>query len=179
MRVPLSVVQICEKNIERLSGYLLSNPRCRRSLPGGRRGQGHRDVLRYSERRLKAIRLLAGYAFASGGPIGYDHKKMEVTAGGTWEIGQAALPRTGGQYPEHRFHRGWDRRHVGQCYKVATHPVKPGRTRSYLGFPLEQVMNGQILLLAAFFVGSLSLQQHQSRPRLAMFIVITVKHADF
>ena len=28
-------------------------PRCRRSLPGGRRGQGHRDVLRYSERRLK------------------------------------------------------------------------------------------------------------------------------
>jgi hypothetical protein len=84
MRVPLSVVQICEKNIERLSGYLLSNPRCRRSLPGGRRGQGHRDVLRYSERRLKAIRLLAGYAFASGGPIGYDHKKMEVTAGGTW-----------------------------------------------------------------------------------------------
>ena len=84
MRVPLSVVQICKKNIERLSGYLLSYPRCRRSLPGGRRGQGHRDVLRYSERRLKAIRLLAGYAFASGGPIGYDHKKMEVTAGGTW-----------------------------------------------------------------------------------------------
>ena len=35
-------------------------PRCRRSLPGGRRGQRHRDFLRYSERRLKGIRLLAG-----------------------------------------------------------------------------------------------------------------------
>ena len=36
-----------------------------------------------------------GDAFASGGSVGYDHKKMGITARGAWESVEAALPRAG------------------------------------------------------------------------------------
>ena len=60
-------------------------PRRRRSLSGGRRRQGHRDLLRHRQRDLDEHGFWLGDAFASGGSAGYDHKKMGITARGAWE----------------------------------------------------------------------------------------------
>ena len=53
-----------------------------------------------------------GDAFASGGSVGYDHKKMGITARGAWEVGQAPFPRDGRRHANDRFHRRGHRRHV-------------------------------------------------------------------
>ena len=61
-------------------------PRRRRSVPGRRRRQGHRDLLRLSPTAISAeYGFWLGDAFASGGSVGYDHKKMGITARGAWE----------------------------------------------------------------------------------------------
>ena len=41
-----------------------------------------------------------GDAFASGGSVGYDHKKMGITARGAWECVRAPLPQPGPRRPE-------------------------------------------------------------------------------
>ena len=50
------------------------------TLPGGRRRQGARRVLRLRQRSLGRARLLAGRRLRLGGSVGYDHKKMGITA---------------------------------------------------------------------------------------------------
>ena len=60
-------------------------PRRRRSLPGGRRRQGHGHLLRLRQRHQREYGFWLGDAFASGGSVGYDHKKMGITARGAWE----------------------------------------------------------------------------------------------
>jgi glutamate dehydrogenase len=60
-------------------------PRRRRPLPGGRRRQGHGHLLRHRQRVAAEHGFWLGDAFASGGSMGYDHKKMGITARGAWE----------------------------------------------------------------------------------------------
>ena len=54
-------------------------------VPGRRGRQGHRDVLRYRERRGRRVRVLARGRLRLGGSAGYDHKALGITARGAWE----------------------------------------------------------------------------------------------
>ena len=47
-----------------------------------------------------------GDAFASGGSVGYDHKKMGITARGAWEAVKRHFRELGTRHPGDRFHRG-------------------------------------------------------------------------
>ena len=46
-----------------------------------------------------------GDAFASGGSVGYDHKKMGITAQGCLGLGAASFPGAGSERPDHGLHR--------------------------------------------------------------------------
>ena len=60
-------------------------PRRRRPVPGGRRRQGHGDVLATSPTGSREdYGFWLGDAFASGGSVGYDHKAMGITARSAW-----------------------------------------------------------------------------------------------
>ena len=68
-------------------------PRRRRSLPGGRRRQGHGDLLRHRQRHRRRARLLAGRRLRLGRlqrlrPQGHGHHRQ-----GRVGIGQAPFPR--------------------------------------------------------------------------------------
>jgi NAD-specific glutamate dehydrogenase len=54
-----------------------------------------------------------GDAFASGGSVGYDHKKMGITARGAWEAVKRHF-REMGKDIQPALHRGRHRRHVGR-----------------------------------------------------------------
>ena len=55
-----------------------------------------------------------GDAFASGGSVGYDHKKMGITARGAWESVKRHFREMGVDTQTQRLHRGRHRRHVGR-----------------------------------------------------------------
>ena len=88
-------------------------PRRRRPVPGGRRRQGHGDVLATSPTRSPATYgFWLGDAFASGGSIGYDHKAMGITARGAWESVQRHFRELGRDVQERGLHGRRHRRHV-------------------------------------------------------------------
>ena len=55
-----------------------------------------------------------GDAFASGGSVGYDHKKMGITARGAWEAVKRHFRELGTDIQSERFHRHRRGRHVGR-----------------------------------------------------------------
>ena len=89
-------------------------PRRRRSLPGGRRRQGHRHLLRHRQRDLGRARLLAGRRLRLRRlgrlrPQGHgDHRARRLG------VRQAPLPRDGHRHPAPAVPRGRRRRHVGR-----------------------------------------------------------------
>jgi glutamate dehydrogenase len=52
-----------------------------------------------------------GDAFASGGSVGYDHKKMGITARGAWVSVERHFRELGINVADHGLHRPRDRRH--------------------------------------------------------------------
>ena len=89
-------------------------PRRRRSLSGGRRRQGHRDLLRHRQRDLAGARLLARRClrlrrFRRLRPQEDGHHRPRRLG-----IGQAPFPRDGRRYRQDAVHRGRRRRHVGR-----------------------------------------------------------------
>ena len=54
-------------------------------------------------------------AFASGGSVGYDHKKMAITARGAWEAVKRHFRERGTDIQTTPFTRHWLRRYVGRC----------------------------------------------------------------
>ncbi len=89
-------------------------PRQRRSVPGRRRRQGHRHVLRHRQRHRARARLLAGRRVRLGWlgglrPQGHGHHRARCLG-----VGQAPLPRHGSRQPVAGLHRGRHRRHVGR-----------------------------------------------------------------
>jgi NAD-specific glutamate dehydrogenase len=105
--------------------------RWRRSLPGGRRRQGHRHLLRLRQRDQRRIRPLAGRRLRLRRqpglrPQGDGHH-------GARRLGerQAPLPRDGRRHADDRLHGGRRRRHVGRRVRqrhaaVAAHPAAGG-----------------------------------------------------
>ena len=67
----------------RSAGWCRASRR-RRRLPGGRRRQGHRDVLRHRQRRRELLRVWLA-TFAPGGRWAMTTKAMGITAKGAWE----------------------------------------------------------------------------------------------
>ena len=107
--------------------------RRRRSVPGGRRGQGHGDVQRHRQRRLRAVRVLARRRVRVRRvgrlrPQGDGHH-------GPQRVGERAapLPRARRRRPgaglHRRRHRRHERRRVRQRHDaLAAHPAR-GRVR--------------------------------------------------
>ncbi len=86
-------------------------PRRRRPLPGGRRRQGHGDVLGHRQRRRAVVRLLARRRLRVRWlgrlrPQGHGHHGPRRVG-----VGQAPLPRDGRRHPERGLHRRRHRRH--------------------------------------------------------------------
>jgi glutamate dehydrogenase len=97
--------------------------------------KGARPLSPHRQFRVRGIQLLAGDAFASGGSVGYDHKKMGITAKGAWRA-SSAISAAGRRYANqtltvvgigdmsgdvfgngmlprgHRAARGLDHRHI-------------------------------------------------------------------
>ena len=106
-------------------------PRRRRPLSGGRRRQGHRDVLRHRQRPGHRLRVLARRRLRLrrlGGlrPQGHGHHRPRRLGGG-----QAPLPRAGHGHPDRGVHRGRRRRHVRRRVRqrhaaVRAHPAGRG-----------------------------------------------------
>ena len=70
-----------------------------------------------------------GDAFASGGSVGYDHKKMGITARGAWESVKRHFRGLGVDTQTPAFHGGRHRRHVGRRVRqwhVAVDPDQAG-----------------------------------------------------
>ena len=101
----------------RVAGAVVPPPLVRRldgddPLPGGRRRQGHRNLLRPRQCRVAGIRPLAGRCLC----LGWQRRLRPQGDGhhGARRLGecQAPFPRAGPRYPEHRFHGGRRGRHV-------------------------------------------------------------------
>jgi glutamate dehydrogenase len=106
-------------------------PRRGRPLPGGRRRQGHGHLLRHANQVSAEYGFWLGDAFASGGSVGYDHKKMGITARGAWEAVKRHFREMGKSTSSPRLHRGRHRRHVGRRVRqrhaaVEAHPAGGG-----------------------------------------------------
>ena len=103
-------------NVDKATGAVVhtarrGSARRRRRLPGGRRRQGHRDVLRHRQRGRPVLRLLARRCVRVGRigrlrPQGDGHHRQ-----GCVGIRQTALPRDGGRHPVRGLHRRRRRRH--------------------------------------------------------------------
>ena len=125
------------------------SPRRRRHLPGRRRRQGHRDVLRHRQWCCAAIRFLARRCLRLrrlGGlrPQGDGHH-------GQGRLGEreAPLRRDGHRYADPGFHRGRRRRHVRRCVRqrhaaVPAHPAG-GRVRPPAHLPGSESGRGQLV----------------------------------
>ena len=121
------------RRFDRCAG-LRGAPRGRRSLFGGGRRQGHRDLLRHRQRDIGRARLLAGRRFRLGRlgrlrPQGDGHHRARRLG-----IGQAAFPRDGYRHRQDAVHRGRRRRHVGrrvrQRHAARKHHAAAGGVRS-------------------------------------------------
>ncbi len=87
-------------------------PRRRRPLPGGRRRQGHRDLLRHRQRHQRRARLLARRRLRLRRlgrlrPQGHGHHRQRRLG-----IGEAPLPRARPRFAVAGLHHGRHRRHV-------------------------------------------------------------------
>ncbi len=96
------------------AAYECRPPRCRRSLPGGRRRQGDRDLLRHRQRHCAEARLLAWRRLRVGRlrrlrPQGDGHHRARRLGGG-----EAAFSRDGRGHSEPALHGRRRRRHVGR-----------------------------------------------------------------
>ncbi len=58
-----------------------------------------------------AYNFWLGDAFASGGSVGFDHKKLGITARGAWECVKRHFREFGQGYSERRVHGGRYRRY--------------------------------------------------------------------
>ena len=108
-------------------------PRRRRSLSRGRRRQGHRHLLRHRQCARPGIRLLAGRCLRLGRLGGLRPQEDGHHRARRLGIGEAPLPRARPGHPDHAFHRGRRRRHVGRRVRqrhaaVAAHQAS-GRLR--------------------------------------------------
>ena len=70
-----------------------------------------------------------GDAFASGGSIGYDHKKMGITARGAWVSVATSLSRDGRRCSGGVHLRSGNWRHVGRCLWQWHVALRPDQTR--------------------------------------------------
>ncbi len=123
--------------------------RGRRSLSGGGRRQGHRDVLRYRQCDFARARLLAGRRFCLRRfgrlrPQGHGHHRARRLGGG-----EAAFPRDGRRYRQDAVYRGWRRRHVGrrvrQRHAARAHDQAGGGVRPPRHFHRSRSRSGQSL----------------------------------
>jgi glutamate dehydrogenase len=107
-----------------------------------------------------------GDAFASGGSVGYDHKKMAITARGAWEAIKRHFREIGLDTQTQAVHRRRDRRHVRRRFRqwhvaLFRNPAA-GRLRSPASLPRPEPGPGAQLrraaaplCAAAVFVGGL------------------------
>ena len=116
------------------SARLRGAPRGRRSLSGGRRRQGHRDLLRHRQRDFDRARLLAGRRLRLRRlgrlrPQGDGHHRARRLGSG-----EAPFPRDGRRYRRDAVHRRRRRRHVGrrvrQRHAAREHHAAAGGVRS-------------------------------------------------
>ncbi len=143
--------------------------RRRRSLPGGRRRQGHGHLLRLRQRGQPRVRLLARRRLRVGRlgrlrPQEDGHHRQ-----GCLGIGQAALPRAGPRHPDPALHRGRHRRHVGRRVRQRHAAVRAdpagGGLRPPPHLPRPRSGSGDLLRRAPADVRPAALQLGRLRPR--------------
>ena len=150
--------------------------RRRRSVPGGRRRQGHGHVLRHRQCHLHRIRPLARRRVRLGRlgrlrPQGHGHHRARRLG-----VRQAPLPRARRRHPVAGIHLRRHRRHVGRRVRqrhaaVEAHPAGGG-VRSSAHLPRSESRRGRELPRArapvqttALELGRLLAQAHLARRR--------------